>query len=86
MVSYISLSQPPDSLNSAVSHPLPRPVGAESASSCVPAGLNQVAQRACGCPIPGGVKGLVQWGPGQSDLVLGLVVGSSACSRASGTW
>lgn len=50
MVSYISLSQPPDSLNSAVSDPLPRPAGAESASSCVPAGLNQLPRERVDAP------------------------------------
>lgn len=31
----------------------------------------QVAQRSCGCPIPG-VQGQVGWGPGQPDLVGGI--------------
>ena len=32
--------------------------------------LEQAAQRSCGCPIPGGVfKVMVEWGPGQPELV-----------------
>jgi len=31
--------------------------------------LAQVAQRSCGCPIPGGVQGQAGWGPGQPGLV-----------------
>ena len=27
--------------------------------------LAQAAQKGCGCPIPGGVRGQVGWGPGQ---------------------
>ena len=34
--------------------------------------LAQVAQRSCGCPIPGMVQGQVGWGPGQPDLVGGV--------------
>ena len=30
--------------------------------------LEQAAQRGCGCPIPGGVQGQVEWGPGQHGL------------------
>jgi len=33
--------------------------------------MAQAAQRGCGCPIPGGTKGQVGRGPGQSDLVDG---------------
>jgi len=33
--------------------------------------LKQVAQRSCGCPIPGGIQGQVGWGPEQPDLVHG---------------
>ena len=45
--------------------------------------LKQVAQRGCGCPIPGGVQ--VHWGAEQSDLVLDLAAGNPACSRRVGT-
>jgi len=41
--------------------------------------LEQPAQRGCGYPIPGGVQGQVGWGPGQTDLVLNVKVGCSAC-------
>ncbi|XP_074422456.1 natural killer cell receptor 2B4-like isoform X2 [Larus michahellis] len=34
--------------------------------------LAQVAQRSCGCPIPGGVQGQVGWGLGQPGLVGGV--------------
>ena len=34
--------------------------------------LTQVAQRSCGCPIPGGVRGQAEWGLGQPDLVGGI--------------
>ena len=30
---------------------------------------NQVAQRSCGCPIPGGAQGHDECGPGQPELV-----------------
>ena len=43
--------------------------------------LAQVAQRGCGCPVPGGVQGQVGWGPGQPDLV----GGSPACGGGVGT-
>jgi len=33
--------------------------------------LAQVAQRSCGCPIPGGIQDQVVWGPGQPDPVGG---------------
>ena len=33
--------------------------------------LEQVVQRSCGCPIPGGIQGQAVWGPGQPDLVRG---------------
>lgn len=32
----------------------------------------QVAQRGCECPILGGVKGQVGWGPGQPDNLIKL--------------
>jgi len=41
--------------------------------------------KSCGCPIPGGVQGQVGWGPGQSDLVLDLVVGNPAHGRGVGS-
>jgi len=44
--------------------------------------VKQVAQKDCGCPIPGGVQDQVGWGPG---LVPDLEVGVSACSRGVGT-
>jgi len=39
--------------------------------------LEQVAQRGCGCPIPGGIQGQAVCGSGQP----GLVIGDPACSR-----
>lgn len=30
--------------------------------------MAQVAERSCGCLIPGGIQGQVGWGPGQPDL------------------
>jgi len=48
--------------------------------------LKQTAERGCVCPIPGGVQDQVGWGPGQSDLVLDLEVGSPACGRGVGMW
>ena len=36
-----------------------------------------VAQRGCGCPIPGGIQGKAGCGSGQP----GLVVGNPACGR-----
>jgi len=36
--------------------------------------LAQVAQKSCGCPIPGGVQGKAGWGPGQPDLVDGVPI------------
>jgi len=42
--------------------------------------LEQVIQRGCGCPLPGGVKGQVGWGPGQYDLVLDLVAVNPTCA------
>ena len=33
--------------------------------------LAQVAQRICGCPIPGGIQGQDGWDPGQPNLVGG---------------
>ena len=43
--------------------------------------LEQAAQRGCGCPIPGGVQGQVEWSPGQP----GLEGGVPAYSRGVGT-
>ena len=43
--------------------------------------LEQVAQRVCGCPIPGGIQGQFGWDPGQSDLV----AGNPAYSKGVGT-
>ena len=34
--------------------------------------LEHVAQRSCGCPIPGGVQDQVGRGPGKPDLVGGI--------------
>ena len=48
--------------------------------------LEQVAQRHCGCSIPGDVQGQVGWGSGQPDAVLDLVVGNPAWGREVGTW
>jgi len=31
--------------------------------------LAQVAQRSCGCPLPGNIQGQVEWGFAQCDLV-----------------
>ena len=31
--------------------------------------VEQVAQRSCGCPIPGNIQGQVGWGFEQPDLV-----------------
>ena len=33
--------------------------------------LEQVFQRGCGCPIPGGIQGQAGYGSGQSGLVVG---------------
>jgi len=41
--------------------------------------LGQAVQRGCGFPVPGGVHGLVGWGPGQPGLVLNMEVGGPAC-------
>jgi len=46
--------------------------------------LEQAAQRGCGCPIPGGVKGQLGWGSGQPGLVLNLEVGGPACGGGDG--
>ena len=43
--------------------------------------LAQVAQRGCGCPIPGSVQGQVGWGFEQA----GLVEGVPAHGRGVGT-
>jgi len=37
-------------------------------------GLDQVAQRSCGCPLPGSVQGQVGWGFEQPGLVEGVHV------------
>lgn len=47
--------------------------------------LEQVSQRGHGCPVPGSVQGQARWGPGQSHLVLDLVVGNLDCSMGVGT-
>jgi len=47
--------------------------------------LEQAAQRSCGCLIPGGVQSQFGWGPGQSNLVLDLVVDNPASGRGIGT-
>ena len=44
--------------------------------------LEQVDQRGCGCPIPGGVYDQVGWGPEQSGLVFDLAIGNPACDSA----
>ena len=46
--------------------------------------LEEAAQRNCECPLPGRAKGKVGWGPGQSDLVPGLLVGNSIYERGTG--
>ena len=46
--------------------------------------LEHIAQRSCGCPIPGGVQGQVGWGLRLPGLVLNVEVGSPACGR--GCW
>ena len=43
--------------------------------------LEQVAQRGCGCPLPGSVQGQVGWGFEQPDLVEGI----PAHGRRAGT-
>ena len=43
--------------------------------------LAQAAQRACGCPIPGGVQDQVGWGRGQPGLVLNVEVDGPAFGR-----
>ena len=48
-------------------------------------GHGNTAQKVCGCPIPGGARGQVEWGHGQPDVVSDLVAGNSACSREFGT-
>lgn len=37
-------------------------------------------------PFPGGVKGQAGWSPGESDVVLDLAAGNSACGRRVVTW
>ena len=44
-------------------------------------GLEQAAQRGCGCPVPGGVQDHVRWGPGQPALVLNVEVGGPGCGE-----
>lgn len=39
--------------------------------------MEQFAQRSCGCPIPGGIQGIVGWEPVQPDMVSG----NFACGR-----
>jgi len=34
-------------------------------------GHGNTAQKVCGCPIPGGARGQVEWGHGQPELVGG---------------
>ena len=41
--------------------------------------LGQVAQRGCGCSVPGCVQDQVAWGPGKLDLVPDLEVAGPAC-------
>jgi len=41
------------------------------------AALGQATQRSFGCPIPGGIRGQVGWGPGQPHLVCGSPAHSS---------
>lgn len=38
--------------------------------------LELVIQRGSGCPIPGGVQGLVGWGPGQTGIALNMELGA----------
>jgi len=38
--------------------------------------LEQVAQRSCGCPIPGNIQDQVGWAPRQPDIVPDLVGGN----------
>ena len=40
--------------------------------------VNHIAQRGCGCPVPGGVQGQIEWGP-EPALVLDMEVGGPAC-------
>ena len=46
--------------------------------------LEQVVYRGCGCSIPGGVRDLVGWGPGQPGLLPYLEVGGPACGGGGG--
>lgn len=46
--------------------------------------LEQVAQRGCGCLVPGGVQDQVGWGPGQPDLVAGMEISGPACGLGVG--
>lgn len=40
--------------------------------------LAQPVQGGCECPVPGGIQGQVEQGPGQPNLVLDMQVGSPA--------
>ena len=46
--------------------------------------LEEAAQRGCGCPVPGGVQGQVEWGLGQPGLVLNVEAGGPACGVGVG--
>ena len=43
--------------------------------------MEQVSQRTCGCPIPGGVQSQVGWDLEQTDLAPDLVVDNPAHGR-----
>ena len=43
--------------------------------------LEQAAQRGWECPIPGGVQGQVEWGPGQPGLVINVETHGPAYGR-----
>lgn len=38
--------------------------------------MEQIAQKGCGCPVPGAVQSQVGWGLGQPGLVLDVVAGT----------
>jgi len=40
-----------------------------------------IAQRGCGCPVPGSVQGQVGWGSGQPSLVLHMKGGGPDCGK-----
>ena len=44
-----------------------------------------IAQRGCGCPIPGGVQDQAGWDPGQPGVVPDLEVCGPACDGGAGT-